>query len=123
MSDPKPMGREGILASRSFRKSEVLDIDGLGTIRIMAPDTRGSLFVNKYKDTPEVLGAMFISLVVDEDGKPVFDFSDEAVAEIMELPASIVARAVNAGTAMFRPDVEAEIKNSEASATTDSPIS
>ncbi len=121
MSDQKPLGRDAILASRNSVRSQVVEVDGLGSVRIMAPNTRGSLFVNKYKDAPEAMGALFISLVVDESGKHVFDFTDEAISEVMELPAAVVTKVINAGTSMFNPAVEAEIKNSEASPTSDSP--
>ncbi len=121
MSDQKPLGREAILASRNSRKSEAVEVDGLGSIRVMALNTRGSLFVNKHKDSPEALAALFIAFVVDEAGKASFDFTDEAISEVMELPGEVVAKVVNAGSALNRPAVEAEIKNLPASPTSDSP--
>jgi hypothetical protein len=121
MSDQTPLGREAILASRNFRKSEVVEIDGLGSVRVMSLNTRGSMFVNRYRDTDGAFGALFIAFVVNEDGKPVFEFTDEAVAEVMELPGDVVSKVVNVGTSLSRTAVEAEIKNSPASPTTDSP--
>ncbi len=121
MSDQKPLGREAILASKSSRKSKVVDVEGLGPIRVMAPDAKGSLFIGTHRQSPDSLGASFIAVIVDENGDRVFELTDEAASEAMSLPGDVVLTVINAANSLAGPEVEAEIKNSPASPISDSP--
>lgn len=118
MGDKALLGRDAILAARADRRSEVITVNGLGSIRVMTPDTFGSLFINKHRDMPDSLGAAFIAVVVDENGNNEFELTDEEAAAAMKLPGDIVLAVVNAAYALRGAEIEEEIKNSKASPTT-----
>lgn len=118
MSEKKPLGREGILASKSNIKYKIVEVEGTGPIRIREFDYVTGVRIRKYRETPNFDLAYFVESVVDEDGRQIFKESDFAEVEL--IPISIIHKVVSEAVEWAKVITDEEIKKSTASPIPDS---
>jgi hypothetical protein len=85
--------RERILA-RAKCKTETIEVEGLGAIRLRQLSTGKSVKLRRVADKEEFSALLFIESVVDENDNALFTEAD--IPEINELPMAAVTQIIRA---------------------------
>lgn len=121
MSEKPALGREGILAFKVKPTIEEIETPALGRLFVRRMNYGINAAARKYLGTSTFDLAIFVQCVVDEAGTPLFALTDEDLAQLSQLPSAAINEVLGEIIKLNNAAEEAEIKNSEASPTPDSP--
>ncbi len=103
-------GREGILASKTKLRTQVIHSEAFGDITIRELTFAQAKALRPYVGTDQFDPAYFIASVVNEDGSPMFRLPDD-LDEMDGLSHAGISEIVIAAVKFNHIAVETEIKN------------